>query len=183
MNAGVLSFLSVNRRAIEVSFQAKRKDTLAIEMKSPSKPQPARAGSSSCQSCANKQYSFKDEHVHSLFKLLNKSNILKLPEARRPEEVGKTNNLNYCLYHRMLGHPTKSCYIFKEILQALINMEVLKLCLEQKKVTANMMSFLQFEVRPPTPAEVFPIPKMELRVLNIDPHHQQEKGLIYVPTP
>jgi len=91
---------------LEVSFQAKRKDTLETETKSPSKPQPARGDSSSTQSRANKQYSLKDVHVDSLFKLLNKSNRLKLPEARRPEEVGKTNNLNYCLYHRMLGNLT-----------------------------------------------------------------------------
>ena len=38
---------------------------------------------SSCQPRANKQYSFKGEHVDSLFKLLNKSNKLKLPEGRR----------------------------------------------------------------------------------------------------
>jgi len=125
-----------------MSFQAKRKDTLATETKSPSKLQPARGGSSSSQPHANKQYSFKDEHVDSLFKLLNKSNRLKLPEARRPKEVGKTDNPNYFLYHRMLGHLTKSCDIFKDILQVLIDAEVLKLCLEQKKVTANMTSFL-----------------------------------------
>ena len=77
-----------------------------------------------------------------MFKLLNKSNRLKLPEVRRPEEVGKTDNLKYYLYHRMLGHPTKSCYIFKDILQALIDAEVLKLRPEQKKVTMNMTSFL-----------------------------------------
>ena len=96
-------------------------------MKSPSKPQPARGVGSSSQPCVNKQYSFKDEHVDSLFKLLNKSNILKLPEIRHPGEVSKTDNPNYCLYHRILGHPTKSCYIFKDILQALIDAEVLKL--------------------------------------------------------
>ena len=38
-----------------------------------------------------------------------------------------TDNPNYCLYHRMLGHPTKSYYIFKDILQALIDAKVLKL--------------------------------------------------------
>jgi len=105
------------------------------------KSQPARGGGSLSQPCANKQYAFKDEHVDSLFKLLNKSNRLKLPEARRSEEVGKSDNPNYCLYHRMLGHPAKSCYIFKDILQALIDAEVLKLRPEQKKVTANMISF------------------------------------------
>ena len=167
----------------EASFQAKRKDTLATETNSPSKLQLARGGNSSSQPRSNKQYSFKDEHVNSLFKLLNKSNRLKLPEVRHPEEVGKTDNPNYCLYHRMLRHPTKSCYIFKEILQALIDAEVLKLHPEQKKETANMTLFLQFGVQPPTPAGVIPIPKGKLRVVDIDPHRQQEKGLIPVLTP
>jgi len=115
------------RRTPETSFQPKRKDNLATETKSPVKPQPVKGSGSSSQPRVNKQYSFKDEHVDSLFKLLNKSNRLKLPEARRPEEVGKIDNPNYYLYHRMLGHPTKSCYVFKDILQALIDAEVLKL--------------------------------------------------------
>ena len=83
----------------------------------------------------------------------------------------------------MLGHPTKSCYIFKHILQALIDTEALKLRPEQKKVTANMTSFLQFGNQPPTLAGVVPIPKGELRMINTDPHHQQEKGLVPIPTP
>jgi len=135
------------RRTLEVSIQSKRKDTLATETKAPSKPQPARGGSSSSQPRTNKQYSFKDEHVDSLFKLLNKGSKLKLPEVRLPKEVSKTDNPNYCLYHMMLGHLTKSFYIFKDI-EALIDPDVLKLRLEQKKVTANMMSFLQFRVQP-----------------------------------
>ena len=77
-----------------------------------------------------------------MFKLLDESNRLKLSEARRHEEVGKTDNPNDCLYHRMLGHPTKSYYVFKGILQALIDAEELKLRPEQKKVTTNMTSFL-----------------------------------------
>ena len=105
------------RRTPDTSLQAKRKDNLATETKSPVKPQPVKGSGSSSQPCASKQYSFKDEHVDSLFKLLNKINRLKLPEARRPEEVGKTDNPSYCLYHKMLGHPTKSCYVFKDILQ------------------------------------------------------------------
>ena len=67
------------RRAPEVSFQSKRKDTLTTETKFSVKPQPTREGSSSSQPQANMQCSFKDEHVDSLFKLLNKSNRLKLP--------------------------------------------------------------------------------------------------------
>jgi len=170
------------RRTPEVSFQSKRKDTLATETNSPVKPQLARGGGSSSQPRANRQYSFKDEHVDSLFKLLDKSNRLKLSEARCPKEVGKTDNPNYCLYYRMLWYPTKSCCIFKDILQA-HRCGSAQSPPEQKKVTANMTSFLQFGIQPPTPTGVVPIPKGELRVLNIDPHHQQEKGLIHVPTP
>jgi len=106
------------------------------------KHQPVRGDNTSGQTRANKQYSFKDEHV-SLFKLLHKSNKLKLPEAKRVEEVGKTNDPNYCLYHRMVGHPRKSCYIFKDIPQALKDADVLKLRPKQKRVTVNM-TFLQF---------------------------------------
>ena len=95
------------RHAPDTSLQTKRKDNLATETKSPVKPQPVEESGSSSQPRASKQYSFKDEHVDSLFKLLNKSNRLKLSEVRRPEEVGKTDNPNY-LYHRMLGTPLRA---------------------------------------------------------------------------
>ena len=54
------------RHTPEASFQAKRKDTLAIETKSLPKPQPTRGGGFSSQTRTNKQYYFKDEHVDSL---------------------------------------------------------------------------------------------------------------------
>jgi len=60
---------------------------------------------------------------------------------------------------------------------------VLKLRPERKKVTANMTSFFQFENQPPAPAEVVPILKGELKMINTDQHHQQEKGLVRIPTP
>jgi len=99
-----------------VGFLIKRRDTLSTEVKSHSKPQSVKGGGALGQARANILYSFKNEHVVSLFKLLQKSNKLKLPEARRPEEVEKIDDPTYCLYHRMLGHPTKNCYIFKDVL-------------------------------------------------------------------
>jgi len=47
-----------------------------------------------------------DEHVVSLFKLLYKSNKLKLSEVRCPGEIGKIDDPNYYLYHRMMGNST-----------------------------------------------------------------------------
>ena len=46
-----------------------------------------------------------------------------------------------------------------------------------------MTSFLQFRKQPPAPPGVVPIPKGELRMINTDPHHQQEKGPVPVATP
>jgi len=46
-----------------------------------------------------------------------------------------------------------------------------------------MTSFLQFGNQPPAPAGVVPIPKGELRMINTDSYHQQEKGLIPILTP
>jgi len=116
----------------------------------------------SCQARGNKLYSFKDEHVVSLFKLLQKSNKFKLSDIRRPEEVGKSDDLSYYLYHMILRHPTKNYYIFKDVFQALIDAEVLKLRPEQKKVTANMTTTSSIQFGPNlslAPTGVIPIEK------------------------
>ena len=85
----------------------------------------------------------------------------------------------------MLGYPTKNCYIFKDVLQALIDAEVLKFRPKQKKVTVNITatSPIQFERNLLlAPTGVVLIPKWELRVINTDPHNQREKSLIPIPT-
>ena len=77
----------------------------------------------------------------------------------------------------MLGHFTKNYYIFKDVLQALTDMDVLKLHPEQKKVTTNMMPLQFGKELPSVPAGVTLIPKGELRVINIDPHNKKRKSL------
>ena len=59
----------------ESSSQPRRRDTLATKVKSPLKTESVRGGVAPGQACANKLYFFKDEHVVSLFKLLQKSNM------------------------------------------------------------------------------------------------------------
>ena len=60
------------------------------------------------------QYSFREDQVVTIFHLLNKGNKLKLPEVKRPEEVGHINDHNYCFYHKMVHYPTTRCYILKD---------------------------------------------------------------------
>src|SRR3954469_11478263 len=129
------------------------------------------------------KYSFKDDKVEALFKMLNKGSQLKLPEPRNPEDVGKTDDPRYCLYHRALGHPTKNCWSLKDKLQALVDADSLRLKTEQKTATANMTSCLQFGQSPPTLTSVFSIPAVEMRIINSDSHWKQEKGLISTSVP
>ena len=75
----------------------------------------------------SKVYSFKDEQVVTIFHLLHKDNKLKLPEVQWPNEVGRTNDLNYWLFHRMVHHPTSRCYVLKDKIQALVDAGILTL--------------------------------------------------------
>jgi len=80
----------------------------------------------------------------TIFHLLIKGNKLKLPKVRRSNEVGCTNDPNYCLFHRIVHHPTNRCFVLKDKIQALVEAGILTLKLEQKKVTSNMIT-LNFE--------------------------------------
>src|SRR4051812_13212073 len=53
--------------------------------------------------------------------------------------------------------------------------------MEYKTTTTNITSCLQFGQSPPTPTAVYPIPAVEMRIINSDPHLQQEKGLVSTP--
>jgi len=83
---------------------------------------------------------FKDEQVMTIYHLLNKGNKLKLSEVQHPDGVGRTNDSNYCLFYRMVHHPTSKYFVLKDKIQALVNADVLTLKLEQKKVIANMVT-------------------------------------------
>jgi len=111
--------------------------------------------------------------------LLNKGNKLKLPEVRRPDEVGRTNDLNYCLFHRMVHHPTSKCFVLKDKIQALIDAGVLTLKSKQKRVTANMVS-LNFGTFPKVIVKngLTSVPEARLDVINPMAEKQEAKGLV-----
>ena len=125
------------------SSQAKGKETIAIKLfrETPSKPKRSSSNSNPKFKFPQKQYSFKDEQVVTIFHLLNKGDKLKLPTVRRPDELGHTNDPNYYLFHMMVHHPTSRCFVFKDKIQPLVDAGVLTLRSEQKKVTANMVTF------------------------------------------
>lgn len=83
--------------------------------------------------------------------------MIKLAESKRPEKIGETNNPNYYLYHWIIGHDTKDCYIFKNKIQALIKAGVIQLRAKQKRAMTNMATFqmgsLGWSILTPWPAE------------------------------
>lgn len=56
--------------------------------------------------------------------------------------MGHTKDPKYYNYHRIMRHPTKNYFIFKDKIQALVEARVI-LNEEKKQVTTNMVS-LQF---------------------------------------
>ena len=115
----------------------------------------------------------------TIFHLLNKSNKLKLPDAIRPEEVGRASDANYCLFHRMVHHPTSKCFTLMAKIQVLVEVGVLTLKSEQKKVTANMVTF-KFGSFPETIVQdgLTPILKGEITVNDPTSEEKRSKGLV-----
>lgn len=59
--------------------------------------------------------------MRELFEEMLEHNILTLPEIKLPYEVGRINNLNYCLYHQLMSHLVENCFVRKGKIQDLIN--------------------------------------------------------------
>ena len=83
----------------------------------------------------------------------------------------------------MVHHPTSRCYVLKDKIQALVDVEVLTLKSEQKKVTANMVT-LNFGTFPQMIVQegLIPIPKVRLDVINPLAEQEKAKGLISITT-
>lgn len=90
---------------------SKGKDTLAVETSSPKSLQKQKDATSDTR--FQKQYDIKEEQVVLIYKSLLKGKKFKLPEVKQPEDAIKTGDHNLCLYHKMVHHPTKACYILK----------------------------------------------------------------------
>ncbi|XXG53301.1 hypothetical protein AAC387_Pa03g1412 [Persea americana] len=89
----------------------------------------------------SQEYDFSIEDSKSIFHFLLKNGKIKLPPCKRPEEEGKTNDVKYCIYHRVKSNGIKDCWVFKNKVQELLDNGIITLAKEDKKVTTNMVSF------------------------------------------
>ena len=47
---------------------------------------------------------------------LLENNVIKLPECKRPKEMGCTNDPKYYIYHRVVSHPVEKCFVLKDLI-------------------------------------------------------------------
>src|SRR3954464_15711350 len=83
-----------------------KKETLAADTQQASSSRPTGGG---FIDRSQVKYSFKDDKVEALFKMLNKGGQLKLPEPRNPEDVGLTNDPqeSHCAVYPASSHEVR----------------------------------------------------------------------------
>ena len=87
-----------------------------------------------------KKYPFLDFDVFEIFDELLELKLIDLQEMKRPNEAGKTDDPNYCKYHRLVSHPLEKCFVFKDRVMRLANEN--KIILDDEKASSNQISVM-----------------------------------------
>lgn len=64
---------------------------------------------------------------------LIKKKLIDLAESKWPEEAGRTNDMKYCKYHRLVGHPIEDRFIFKDKVMQLVEQGTIILEMSQRR--------------------------------------------------
>ncbi|KAL0440125.1 UNVERIFIED_CONTAM: hypothetical protein Slati_2495500 [Sesamum latifolium] len=84
-----------------------------------------------------RQYPFLDSNVPRIFDDLLETNLIDLPEMKRPEEAERKDDPKYCKYHRLVGHAIQDCFVFKNKVMQLARQG--KISLEEDSAAANVI--------------------------------------------
>ncbi|KAH0707412.1 hypothetical protein KY290_011967 [Solanum tuberosum] len=84
-----------------------------------------------------KNYPFSDSDVSEIFDELLELKLIDLPEMKRPDEAEKTDDPNYCKYHRLVSHPLEKYFVFKDKVIQLVNEK--KIVLDVEKASSNQI--------------------------------------------
>ena len=66
-----------------------------------------------------KKYLFPYSNVPNMLEDLLQKKVIELFECKRPKEMGRVDDPNYCHYHRIVSHPVEKCFILKELIMKL----------------------------------------------------------------
>ena len=87
---------------------------------------------------------------------LLEKNVIKLLECKRLEEMRRTNDPKYCIYHRVVSHPVEKCFVLKNLILSLAKEGKILLDLDET-TEANHATFAvgsPISTKSPTPMEV-----------------------------
>ncbi|KAL9233128.1 hypothetical protein vseg_008162 [Gypsophila vaccaria] len=113
------AYANMDNNHVDEGSKITSKETMVVNTSySPFKVSPKPKGSShdrpTLKELQAKKYLFPDSNLPSMLDELLEKNVIQLPEPKRPEQVNKTIDPNYCRYHRMVSHPLEKCITLKE---------------------------------------------------------------------
>ena len=106
--------MNINPTPINISTR-----NVKANEKRPEGGQQCETRRSSLKEWEQKVYPFLDVNMPEMLEQLLKLKLIKLPECKRPEEIGKVNDPNYCKYHRIISHPIRKCFVLKGLIMKL----------------------------------------------------------------
>jgi len=73
----------------------------------------SRNKSSTLRGSEDNEFPYYESDAPEMLHTLLEKGLIELPEPKRPEEVGRTNDPKYCKYHRIISHPIEKCNAFR----------------------------------------------------------------------
>ena len=122
-----------------------------------------------------KKYPFLDSDVSEIFDEFLELKLIDLPEMKRPDEAGKTDDPNYCMYHRLVSHPLEKCFVFKDRVMRLANEN--KIILDDEKASSNHTSITFGSL---DPVQIYILEKHEEEPVDQDVDIDGDEGWILV---
>ncbi|KAA0066110.1 retrotransposon gag protein [Cucumis melo var. makuwa] len=82
--------------------------------------------------------------TQDMLEQLIEKQLIQLPKCKRPEQVGKVDDPNYCKYHQVISHPVEKCFVLKELILKLARENKIELDIDEvaqtNHVAVNMTS-------------------------------------------
>ena len=96
-----------------------------------------------------KVYPFSDLDIVDMLEQLLEKQLIQLLECKRPEQVGKVDNPNYCKYHWVISHPIEKYFLLKELILRLAREKKIELDLEEVAQTNHAAGLIMSEALSP----------------------------------
>ena len=124
--------ININSASVKISTR-----NVKANEKRPEGGQQSETRRSSLKEWEQKVYPFLDADMPKMLEQLLKLQLIELPECKRPEEMGKVDDPNYCKYHRIISHPIQKCFVLKELIMKLA---------KERKIDLNFNDVVQSNI-------------------------------------